>query len=280
MRLSSRSFPHPVVGNADDVPGAAFQATFDFASDKTNYYLEATIQCSSRTLLRMIAKGSACYTLHVECGNTLFRRSYDFDTPTHKVTIPASAINDAVEVNAFVRAKKIVWDYAPEGAHEDYGDNTFAVGPGDILAVGDGQVFDADNSADPLRRVGALMVVEQSAKPGDHPMEVDFDFRKEKVRILLCEADFVAYRELKGVPHLTNHLTTTLVLPVLVQAIPLVESGGEDVDGCKWAKLLKRRLDDLNAGPASDALSKAQQLLELPIRRALASAKVLAGTGG
>ena len=279
MKLSSRSFPHPVVGNADDVPGAAFQATFDFRSDRTTYYLKSTIQCSSRTLQKMIAKGAACYTLHVECGNTLFRKTYDFDATENEVSIPATLLNDAVEVNAFVRAKKAVPAHAVEGAHADYGTATFTVGPGDILAVGDGQVFDADNSTDPLRRVGALMVVELSPKPGDLPMEADF--YSDKIRILLCKSDFETYRELKNVPHLTSHLTTTLVLPVLVQAIHQLETAADDVGEYKWSTLLQTRLYAMETGSATDQLTKAQLLLEMPIRRALAAAKnILTQTGG
>ncbi len=33
MRLSSRSYPYPVVGNRDDVPSLAFQAALDMSSD-------------------------------------------------------------------------------------------------------------------------------------------------------------------------------------------------------------------------------------------------------
>ncbi len=271
MRLSNRSFPHPVVGNGDDVGDAEFQATFEFESDKTTFYLKATVRCSSQTLLKAIKKGTACYTMHVECGNTLFRRTYDFETETYRVAIPTTAIHDTVEVNAFVRAKVAIPKYTVAGAHPDYGDATFAVGPGDILAVGDGQTFDADHSVDPMRRVGALMVVEQSGKPGVHPME--WDHSQDKIRILLCEEDFAAYRDMKTVPYLTNHLTTTLVLPVLIEAIHLLGDEPDETPENKWAKILGRRLEALTLGPSATALEKAQLVLGLPIRRALASAQ-------
>src|ERR1019366_1793297 len=98
MKLSSRSYPHPVVGNGDDVPEAAFQATFEYASDQQFYYISVTAVCSSATLLKLISKGSACYVLHVECSNTLFRKAYDFTQEELRVPIPACQLNDAVEV--------------------------------------------------------------------------------------------------------------------------------------------------------------------------------------
>jgi hypothetical protein len=270
MRMSNRSFPHPVVGNADDVPGASFQVTLDVESDKTNYYLTATVKCSSRTLRRLIGKGKVCYTLHVECSNTLFRRIYDFDTDIFKVTIPASCIHDFVEVNAFVRAKEPMQEYAVEGAHEDYGDATFDVRAGDILAVTDLMSFDADQTVDPLRRIGAIIDIRQTDKSGEREMEAVFS-EPDKIHILLSKSDFAMYREMSPVPHLTSHLTTTLVLPVLVQAIHMLDD--EDNREKKWAVLLRRRLENTDLGTAIDPLQKAQRLLDLPIRRALDSAK-------
>ena len=271
MRLSNRSFPYPVVGNADDVQDAEFQATFEFESDKTNFYLSATVKCSSTTLLKLIDKGRACYTLHVECGNTLFRETYDFTSETHRVTLPGTLVHDTVEVNAFVRATAPAANYEVEGAHEDYAGAAFAIGPGDILAVADGQAFDADHDVDPLRKVGSLMVIVRSTKSGDHSMEVDFDGDPNKILILLSESDFAAYIAMKMVPNLTSHLTTTLVLPVLIEAIHILEE--PEPPDCKWARVLAQRLETLNVGSAASALEKAQRLLELPIKRALASAQ-------
>ena len=161
-------------------------------------------------------------------------------------------------------------EYAVEGAHEDYGDATFDIRPGDILAVTDLMTFDADQTVDPLRRIGAIIDIRQTDKPGELPMEAVFT-EPDKVHILLSKSDFALYREMSPVPHLTSHLTTTLVLPVLVQAIHLMDD--EDVREYKWAKLLHRRLESTDLGSAADPLQKAQKLLDLPIRRALASAK-------
>ncbi len=271
MKLSNRSYPHPVVGNADDVHDAEFQATFEFESDKSNFYLSTTVKCSSKTLLKLIAKGKACYTLHIECSNTLFRKTYDFTAEEHKVVLPGTQIHDNVEVNAFVRAVAPLANYAIEGSHEDYSGAQFTISAGDILAVADGRAFDADHDVDPLRRIGSLMVVVRSTKTGDHPMEVDYDGDPNKILILLCEGDFAAYKEMKMVPNLTSHLTTTLVLPVLIEAIHLLK--GPEPPDCKWAHVLSQRLEALDIGSAATAIEKAQRLLELPIKRALLSAQ-------
>lgn len=271
MKLSGRSYPHPVVGNGDDVPEAAFQASLEYASDPQFYYITVTVECSSNTLVKLIAKGSACYVLHVECSNTLFRKAYAFTEKSHRVSIPASKLNDAVEVNAFILAKTDFPSYKVAGAHEDYGEAVFLVGSGDILAVGEGQVFDAENTFDSLRRVGSIMVIEQSSEAGDHPMKVEYN--SDKIRILFCKNDFKTYSKLKVVPSLTETLTTTIVLPVLIEALHYIESESDGLQTCKWYRNLERRIEDLDLKAEQDVLAKAQRLLDMPIRRALGAAE-------
>lgn len=274
MRLSARSYPHPVLGNADDVPDAAFQATFEYASDQQFYYITVTVACSSRTLTKLVATGGACYVVHVECGNTLFRKAYDFSAQSHRVQIPASQLNDSVEVNAFIRAMKDIRAYRIGGAHEDYGNTAFQIRSGDILAIGEGQIFNAESTFDSLRRVGSIMLIEQSQEVGDHPMKVDYN--SDKIRIFLCKTDFKSYSRLKSVPTLTSHLTTTIVLPVLIEALYYIQAQSDDLESFKWYRNLDRRVEALGLGSEQEILTKAQMLLDMPIRRALASADAYA----
>src|SRR5437879_1147963 len=104
MRLTSRSYPHPVVGNRDDVPDAAFQAVVEMTTDKEAIYLEAAVNCSSKTIKDLIKKKDANFVMHVECSNTLYRRAFEFHDNAYRAQIPADNLNDAVEVNVFARA--------------------------------------------------------------------------------------------------------------------------------------------------------------------------------
>jgi hypothetical protein len=269
MRLSSRSYPHPVVGNADDVPEAAFQAAYEYTSDKQFYFITVTVACSSNSLGRMIEKGTASYVLHVECGNTLYREAFDFSDSAKRIDIPASKLNGNVEVNCFIRATRPVNKYCVDGAHKDYGSAVFEIGMADILAVAEGQTFEAEPQ-DTLQRIGSIMVIEESPKPEEHPMEVEFS--SEKIRIRLCKPDFARYKELKAIPTLASHLTTTIVLPVLTEALRLLNEDDASLEDLKWHRNLKGRLEDIGMLGDDDLLKAAQTLLDMPIRRALAAA--------
>lgn len=206
MRLSRRSYPHPVVGNLDDVPGAAFQATVEMSADKDNIYLDVNIQNSSVTIRHLVETARAAYAVHVECTNTLFRRAFEFREESKRIAIPSDQLNDAVEVNVFAVARQDASGYLVDKAHPDYEGSAFDVKKGDILAVGEGRVFVVESSFDVLGRIGSIMQIDVATKQGDLPMEVDF--LGEKIRIILSKEDFKAYKLMRHDEALSSVLTT------------------------------------------------------------------------
>ena len=276
MRLSARSYPHPVLGNRDDVPGAAFQAALEMSTDKQSVYVSAEIACSCKVLNDLLADGRATFVLHVECSNTLFRKAYEFRERQHRISIPADNLNDAVEVNVFVRATDCIPDYRIPEAHPDYSGVLFDIRRGDILAIGEGQTFHIESDFDSLSRIGSIMQINESLKDGDIPMEPTFD--GDKIVIFLSKNDFADYKVLKHHKVVRGPLTTTIVLPVLVEALHILkeeESDGMD-DIRRWVRALTRRIEYVGLNTEMQPLSLAQRLLELPVKRALSSSRMLA----
>jgi hypothetical protein len=276
MKLSQRSYPHPVVGNRDDVPGAAFQAAVEMSSDKENVYIDVATKCSSSTINHLLSEGAAKNVLHIECSNTLFRRAYEFTEASKRIAIPVENLNDAVETNVFVRATRNKSGYSVETAHSDYDGAKFDIREGDILAVGEGYIFQIESNFDSLRRIGSIMQIEESRKDGDFPMRVDFN--GDKILVVLSRADFKDYKLLKGHEGVSAALTTTIVLPVLVEALHFWKSGeaGAEEDSLRWMRALHSRISALELKSESDNLILAQKLLELPLKRALIASRQLA----
>lgn len=276
MRLSRRSYPHPVVGNLDDVPGAAFQATIEMSVDQDNVYIDTNIQCSSTTVCGLVDDGRAAYTVHVECTNTIFRRAYEFAETSKRITIPVSQLNDTVEVNVFAVAMHDISSYAVEKSHPDYDGSSFDIRKGDIIAVGEGKTFTIESRFDALSRIGSIMLIEASPEDGDMPMRIEFN--GEKIRVILSKADFSSYKLLRHNEELSGILTTTIVLPVLLETLYYIEGCGDDdeLDSLKWYRALTRRIEALGLSNESEKLTKAQKLLELPVKRTLSTAQSVA----
>lgn len=276
MRLSARSYPHPVVGNRDDVPGSAFQSAIEVTTDKENIYLELTTACSADDLVDMIRSADAVYAVHVECSNTLYRAVFEFGESAKRIAIPSDNLNDVVEVNTFVIAKRAQATYRVAGAHPDYGDSFFEVGKGDILAVADGYVFSVESFFDALGRIGSIMQIVESPEDGDRAMVIDWN--RDKITVVLAKPDFTDYKLLRGQDAVAAPLTCAIVLPVLTEALRMIAAGEIDDDTLRWARVLRARADALGRELTSstDCLTLAQELLELPLRRALAAARQLA----
>ena len=106
-------------------------------------------------------------------------------------------------------------------------------------------------------------------------MEPSFD--GDKIVIFLSKSDFADYKVLKLHEGVRGPLTTTIVLPVLAEALHILkeESDGMD-DTRRWVRALARRIENLGLSGESQPLLLAQQLLELPVKRALSSSRMLA----
>lgn len=271
MKLSVRSYPHPVVGNRDDVPGAAFQAALEMTTDKESVFLDAEIACSSVTVNQLVNDGAACFVMHVECSNTLYRRAFDFTSVSHRISIPRDHINDSVEVNVFVLATRNISNYRVSEAHSDYQGVTFDVEAGDRLAIGETRIFDIETEFDSLSRVGSIMQIREADEEGDLPMRVDYS--GDKIVVVLAKRDFTDYKLLRANEGISGPLTTTIVLPVLIEALHILKEDEEEEPPCRWMRILLRRKAELPN--QSDILEIAQVLLELPVRRSLNAARML-----
>lgn len=275
MRLSARSYPHPVLGNRDDIPGAAFQTTLEMSTDRQSVYINAEIACSCGVLNDLLSSDRAMFVLHVECSNTLFRRAYEFNERLHRISISVDKLNDVVEVNLFVIATDRIPDYRIPEAHPDYAGAVFDISRGDILAVGEGQVFHIESDFDSLRRVGSIMQISESPKDGDIAMELAFE--GDKIVIFLSKSDFADYKMLKHHESVRVPLTTTIVLPVLVEALRILKEESDGIDDARrWVRALSRRIENLDLNLEMQPLLLAQSLLELPVKRALSSSRMLA----
>jgi len=274
MKLSSRSYPHPVVGNRDDVPGAAFQAALEMSSDKEAIYIDATVKCSSKTINDLLKKNDASMVIHVECSNTMYRRVFEFSAGKYRAQIPADNLNDSVEVNVFAKANRNLSGYKVDAAHPDYGSTAFDVEKGNILAIGEGQVFYIDSNFDSLSPIGSIMEIHEAQQEGDFPMRVDYN--TDKIRVVLSKKDFADYKTLKSMDGVSVALTTSIVLPVLLEALHYAQGELDNDDDIRWVRALRQRVQNMGLNIEDDPLELAQLILELPVKRTFASARMLA----
>ncbi len=271
MRINTRAFPIPVVGNGDDV-NAGFQATLDVEDDKIDFFLTVEIVCSSLSLRTLIDEGVASYIMHIDCPTTMFRKAIRLAGARDRVSISTQDIDKAVEVTFFIVANNDLTQYVIDAANVDFDGVLFSVASGDILAYSETHRFDASLPFDALRNISALINVVGSSDEGRRPAQVMLT--GEKVVIRLSKDDFQNYMIMRNDAAHRELIVTALVLPALMEAVHTFwDKPEEERDMYRWCRVLSQKIDELGVETRSP-FEISQLILKLPLQRAFRSMSV------
>jgi len=266
MKVNSKSYPHPVLGNGDDL-GGFFRVEFPYELGRDEVVLNPTFALKNSGIEDLIKKGKASFIAEVECRSTFFRKSFSTRNETEKFSIPSKALRERVTVGFYVCADQNIKEYRPAEPHADYEGAVFDIDAGDILAVGGSSSFIAEKSFDPLRPpVSSFMsIMEGSHQVGT--MQIDYD--ADKITIILSKADWKNYLEVRRQKPAQGILHGTIVFPALVDAIYKIQNSSGSYEGSNWygrleAILEARKLQD------KDPFEAAQKILDNPVTRSLA----------
>lgn len=269
MKVKNISYPYPVLGNADDMSGE-FKVRFFKTLRRDKIELRVIFELKNKTIEQMIAKKQAVFTAEVECNNAFFRQTFSTSQQEAVFELPAGKLREQVVVRFFVRSLKAVKKYTAAGFHADYkGINDFEIRPGDILAAGGLTVFIAEKDFDPLRPLISSFMAIKEGDQKNGPMFADYS-DDEKIVIKLSKSDWRRYQEAKSRKWVADVIHSSIVLPVLVEAIMHVRDGNDDMSNAHWFQRLQAILQDQNL-PDDDPLYSAQQILRSPVERSLES---------
>jgi hypothetical protein len=257
---ASVSYPHPVLGNVDDVtigkiePEVAYKAADEIVEIEVR-----NLTTGNPTLDLMVADGRACWGIRVQCARTYLRSEFTTAEEVRNITFDGHDLEGRVELEIVLFASKATSGYRPAGAHPDYGTTTFDLEPGALLGVGPGFSFEVDKQFDPLRApVASIMRVSK----GEHPVgPFRLALEDEFVEIILSHEDWGHYAGVKD--RVPGVLHVALVLPALVEAVRRM---GE-FSGRRWADRL-RSMTEVHQVDITQPLEAAQQLLQEPLTRA------------
>lgn len=268
MAARTVSYPHPVIGLRDDVEGEFPPLDAEVECDGAVVRITVrNLQVSNPTVQAYISTGAAAFMVRIHSPRTYFRRAWTTGEPALTIEIPAERLGSEVKVSHRIVATTAIQGYRPAGLHADYGDVRFALAPGDVLAEGTEASFHLDSDFDPLTgSVGSIMQV----KIGEHDRGARVDYNVEKILIRIGKDDFPAYQAVKaGAPAI---LHSSVVLPVLVEAIAMVQKAGDGLSDLLWFQRLESMLSARGAMDGS-LVDIAQQLLTNPLQRTLEEAR-------
>lgn len=275
MIIKDRSYPHPVLAPfKDDVSPNDFSCALKVTPDADNFYFSFQFEYENVTLDQLIRDKKAAHCVHIECRQNFYRRIFSFPERTRHLSIPANELVGRVEVTGLIKSLDTIDAYRIAGAHSDYGDISFRIQPGDVLAVSPSATFDAFVDYDPLRQISSILTIRRSPDQEEGGLEVDT--QDDRIVATLSQRDFDRYADLKADPTLSALLANQVVVPAILVAIQEIrqipESDTELEMQKRWFRSISKKLEDLGIDirAADDPTLKAAQLiLQLPLRRSL-----------
>jgi hypothetical protein len=246
MKVSARYYPYPVLSHfSDDIVDSYFDADIDIKSDDNiNYTFNVKFHLNNIDLHEYIHKGKACFAIHIECPNTRMRDIYKTDNTEFSFNILADKLNGKVEVNVFILANEKIENYSNSHFHEDYKGITFTVMKGDVLAVSEGQKFDAIKENDELKHIPSIFTVGKNTASDAPPLDVDMG-QTNKLVIRLSKENFEYYGQLSRNAELGKIIASMILIPALVSLLEQIKSSDfeyEQYEDSKWFKSIEKRL--------------------------------------
>jgi hypothetical protein len=275
MIIKARSYPHPVLSPfKDDVLPNMFEFSLSVTPDADNFYLNIGFAYTNETLLELVKHGKATHCVHLECRQNFYRQIFSSAEPTKSLSVSASELVGRVEATGFIKAQVAMDAYCITGSHADYGDNTFCIAPGDVLAVAPSQFFEAYVDYDPLQQISSILTIRRS--PDKEEAEMQLDPSEDKLVATLSQKDYDRYAELKADPTLGPLLANQVVVPAILEAVHLIRDTSIEESEFemrkRWFRSISKKLEEMgiNIRDANvSALEAAQTILRRPLRRSL-----------
>jgi hypothetical protein len=258
--MSKVSYPHPVLGNTDDVIKGTVEPSLTFrAADEVVELAVANLVTTNSTLDDMVTAGDAAWSIRVQCARTYFRKEVVIVETERKIVFDGRDLDGRVDVDVSLFATKAVAGYLPVGAHADYGSAKFDLEPGALLALGPAYSFDIDKQFDPLKAPVASLVRISKGDFADGAFRLALE--DERIEIILSDEDWQLFSGVKD--RVPGVLHVALVLPALAEAVRRLN----EFAGRRWADRLRAIVETRDVD-CSDPLRAAQVLLQGPLTRA------------
>lgn len=265
-----RAYPYPVLGNDDDITDGNFEFSMEYTIGYDVVSIDCRFEVNHETIESLISEKKAVFVSEIVCPATFYRKAFKSSTPELNKNINADDLRGRVTVESYICASEEIEDYDPVGTHPDLQGYTANVKTGEILAFGGTAPFIAEKEFDPLKTpVSSFMKIQSKTALREH---ITVAYETDRILIQLAKEDYDLYLDIKG--SASANLHSSVVLPVLIDALYLVSKNSEDYGDCLWFSKLKQICDE-SGYDINSPFETAQKILQMPISRSFRNTKEL-----
>lgn len=134
MFTEAYSFPHPVLGNDDDLTGA-FEINIDVKRRKDRKIILENVEftITNEFILDLIHEGKAKVLIKLYCSSTF--STWTFEAPFPIIEIDENELINRLDVQVFIVAKSTIDNFRDPTFNPQYGEEIFSVDEGEIIGI-------------------------------------------------------------------------------------------------------------------------------------------------
>ena len=244
MKLNHEAFPYPVLnseaGAGADYDDCSFQCNLVFdqkVGDDQAFKVEYEFLLSNEEIETLIEKGSAEYSLHLYCSDTLKREMFPL-SKSGVIELDASELYGKVEFTPLVVVKKPVSAFTSVDLNIEFGDTTFDLSIGDIIAVDDTWVKYIEFNNQSFDSLVKTVVDRELDDPYSYTIEPTPHF----IYIRLGTEMHKLYKEMQNKKH-KGILGMSLFKDVLFMAIEDLITNHDEAETQQWARSFRNKIE-------------------------------------
>lgn len=275
MSQNNLAYPYPVLtAYSDDVQPALNAQNVQVGEMQiinNDYVLALTLVLEDQQLLKLIEEEKAEYMFDVNCPTSLYRRCINSKHNEVKIDFPFKRVSGVAKIRPYVIAKT-AFTYQNPTFHPDYGNESFEIEEGDVLAIFNEITYDFEIDYNQLKAFSSIMFIRKAED--ENEKDIHYIMDEPKIVIILPVDKFAKYNQFKADPQYTNAVHASLAQNALLAVLMQTNWNDEDSQEPLWKRTIRYRVaheeelmpyKDLNN--QENLVIIAQKLLGDPIQR-------------
>jgi len=133
MFTEGYSFPHPVLGNEDDISGE-FNVAFEVVrnQDRKIAFENIIVEVTNEYVKKLIDEGNAITLIKIYCSSTLTTWIYK---AANRFEINEDDVVNKIEVQVFIVTKSAITNYSDSTFNPQYGGEIFSLDKNEIIGI-------------------------------------------------------------------------------------------------------------------------------------------------
>ena len=259
----NKTFPYPVLRPfSDDYIDVEFQTNVDFSSNEGVVTSDISYRVSSSELVDQIKSGNAKFVSIVSCRETYFREVITSDAKQVVKNFDVGNLRGEVKVDSYIIAIKKIPSFSSPDINPEFGRDSFAFTPGDVLAQDETAVFYIDR--DLFKPVTSVFDLVKNPEYSEGEWRINLD--DDHIQIAVSAAMKESIDNARNNTTMKVILLNSIYFSAAVHAIQRLKEGGDDYEEKKWSRVFYRQIHNNGLDLTSDAYILAQKLMKHPLK--------------